>query len=60
MRETTEVLKGKAKEDLESLKQPEKTSLYKSIFRVKHDDSSRSRAAWACSLTSSCTCTLPK
>ena len=44
VRETTEVLKAKAKEDLESLKQPEKTALYKSIFRVKHDESSRSRA----------------
>ena len=44
VRETTEVLKGKAKEDLEGLKQPEKTTLYKSIFRVKHDESSRSRA----------------
>jgi quinol-cytochrome oxidoreductase complex cytochrome b subunit len=44
MRETTEVLKGKAKEDLEGLKQPEKTTLYKSIFRVKHDESPRSRA----------------
>ena len=44
MRETTEVLKAKAKEDLESLKQPEKTALFKSIFRVKHDDSSRNRA----------------
>jgi quinol-cytochrome oxidoreductase complex cytochrome b subunit len=44
VRETTEVLKGKAKEDLESLKQPQKTALYKSIFRVKHDDTPRSRA----------------
>src|SRR5208337_1021040 len=44
VRETTEVLRGKAKEELETLKQPEKTTLYKSIFRVKHDDSSRSRA----------------
>jgi quinol-cytochrome oxidoreductase complex cytochrome b subunit len=44
VRETAEVLKGKAKEDLESLKTPEKTALFKSIFRVKHDDSSRNRA----------------
>jgi len=44
VRETTEVLKGKAKDDIESLKQPQKTALFKSIFRVKHDESSRSRA----------------
>jgi quinol-cytochrome oxidoreductase complex cytochrome b subunit len=38
------VLREKAKEDLESLKKPTKTQLYKSIFRVKHDESERSRA----------------
>ena len=38
------VLREKAKEDLESLKKPAKTQLYKSIFRVKHDESERSRA----------------
>ena len=38
------VLREKAKEDLESLKKPTKTQLYKSMFRVKHDDSDRSRA----------------
>ncbi len=38
------VLREKAKEDLESLKKPTKTQLYKSMFRVKHDDSERSRA----------------
>lgn len=44
VRETTEVLKSKAIQDLESLKRPEKTAVFKSIFRVKHDESSRSRA----------------
>src|SRR5579864_4961539 len=44
MREGTKVLKEKAKEELENLKKPEKTPLYKSMFRVKHDDSERSRA----------------
>ncbi len=34
----------KAKEDFEALKKPEKTPLYKSMFRVKHDESERSRA----------------
>ncbi|MFZ0959309.1 MAG: cytochrome b N-terminal domain-containing protein [Terriglobia bacterium] len=38
------VLREKAKEDLASLKKPTKTQLYKSIFRVKHDESERSRA----------------
>jgi cytochrome b6 len=38
------VLREKAKEDLESLKKPTKTQLYKSMFRVKHDESERSRA----------------
>jgi len=44
VRAETKVLTEKAKEDLESLKKPEKTQLYKSIFRVKHDESERSRA----------------
>jgi quinol-cytochrome oxidoreductase complex cytochrome b subunit len=44
-RENAKALKGRAREELETtLKQPEKTQLYKSIFRVKHDDSERSRA----------------
>jgi quinol-cytochrome oxidoreductase complex cytochrome b subunit len=43
--EGTRVLKEKVKQDVvEPLKKPEKTQLYKSIFRVKHDDSQRSRA----------------
>ncbi len=45
LRETVKELAEKAKKDvLEPLKAPQKTSLYKSIFRVKHDESERSRA----------------
>jgi len=44
VREETKVLTEKVKEDLETLKKPEKTQLFKSIFRVKHDESERSRA----------------
>ena len=44
LKEQTQVLKEKVKEEVESLKRPEKTQLYKSMFRVKHDDSDRSRA----------------
>ena len=44
VQEDVKVLREKAKEDLESLKKPTKTQLYKSMFRVKHDDSDRSRA----------------
>ncbi len=44
VREGTKALKEKAKEDVESLKRPQKTQLFKSIFRVKHDDTERSRA----------------
>ncbi len=44
VREEVKVLKEKATEDIKSLKDPEKTQLYKSIFRVKHDDKPRSRA----------------
>ncbi|MGO8733459.1 MAG: cytochrome b N-terminal domain-containing protein [Terriglobia bacterium] len=44
VQEDVKVLKEKAKEDLETLKKPKKTQLYKSIFRVKHDETERSRA----------------
>jgi len=44
VREETKVLTEKVKEDLETLKKPEKTQLFKSIFRVRHDESERSRA----------------
>jgi quinol-cytochrome oxidoreductase complex cytochrome b subunit len=40
----TELVKEKGKEELESLKEPEKTQLYRSIFRVKHEPTPRSRA----------------
>jgi quinol-cytochrome oxidoreductase complex cytochrome b subunit len=44
IREDVNFLKEKAKEALETLKKPKRTQLYKSIFRVKHDESERSRA----------------
>jgi len=44
VREEVQVLKEKAVEDARILKEPEKTQLYKSIFRVKHDEKPRSRA----------------
>jgi quinol-cytochrome oxidoreductase complex cytochrome b subunit len=44
LREGTKALKEKVKEEVESLKKPEKTQLYKSMFRVKHDDTERGRA----------------
>ncbi len=44
VREGARVLKEKVKAEVENLKKPEKTQLYKSVFRVKHDDSERSRA----------------
>ena len=44
VRDEIKVLKDKALNEVESLKKPEKTQLYKSIFRVKHDDKPRSRA----------------
>jgi quinol-cytochrome oxidoreductase complex cytochrome b subunit len=37
-------LKEKSKEELEALKEPEKTQIFRSIFRVKHDDQPRNRA----------------
>ncbi len=44
VRQGTRVLKEKVKAEVENLKKPERTQLYKSIFRVKHDDTERSRA----------------
>ncbi len=44
LRAGTQVLREKAKEVQENLRRPQKTQLFKSIFRVKHDDSERSRA----------------
>ena len=43
-RELGEVLKVKAKEQAEELKKPEETQLYRSIFRIKHDEEPRNRA----------------
>ncbi len=37
-------LRPKVEEQVEGLKRPEKTQVFKSIFRVKHDDSERARA----------------
>jgi len=44
VRQEVKVLKEKAVEDVKALKEPDKTQLYKSIFRVKHDEKPRSRA----------------
>ena len=40
----SEYVKEKGKEEIEGLKDPEKTQLYRSIFRVKHDDTPRNRS----------------
>lgn len=49
IKEDVDMLKAKAskenvKEELEGLKQPTRTQLYKSIFRVKHEPTPRSRS----------------
>src|SRR6202166_3946221 len=38
------LVKEKGKAELEALKEPEKTQLFRSIFRVKHEDTPRSRS----------------
>ena len=43
-RELGEVLKVKTKEQIEELKKPEETQLYRSMFRIKHDEEPRNRA----------------
>jgi cytochrome b6 len=43
-KELGEVLKVKTQEQLEELKKPKETQLYRSIFRIKHDDEPRNRA----------------
>lgn len=43
-RELGETLKVKAREQAEELKKPEETQLYRSIFRIKHNDEPRNRA----------------
>ncbi len=42
--EARKVVEGKAREEIAALKEPEKTQLYRSIFRVKHDEEPRNRA----------------
>jgi hypothetical protein len=37
-------IEEKGKQQVEELKQPEKTQLYRSMFRVKHDEEPRNRA----------------
>jgi cytochrome b6 len=44
IRESINALRPKVEEQVETLKRPEKTQVFKSMFRVKHDDSERSRA----------------
>ncbi len=39
-----ETIKEKGKEEIEGLKEPEKTQVFRSIFRVKHDETPRNRA----------------
>jgi cytochrome b6 len=39
-----EAVKEKARQQLEELKDPESTQLYRAIFRIKHDDDPRNRA----------------
>ena len=42
--EESKVVREKALEEIKALKQPEKTDLWKSVLRVKHDETPRSRA----------------
>ena len=39
-----ETIKEKGKEEIEGLKEPEKSQVFRSIFRVKHDETPRNRA----------------
>jgi quinol-cytochrome oxidoreductase complex cytochrome b subunit len=39
-----ETVKEKSKDEIASLKEPQKTQLFRSIFRVKHDEEPRNRA----------------
>jgi cytochrome b6 len=43
-RELGDVLKTKTQEQIEELKKPQETQLYRSIFRIKHDEEPRNRA----------------
>ncbi|HTQ57677.1 MAG TPA: cytochrome b N-terminal domain-containing protein, partial [Bryobacteraceae bacterium] len=42
--EGSKVVRDRALEEVKALKQPEKTDLWKSVLRVKHDETPRSRA----------------
>ena len=42
--EESKVVRDRAVEEMKALKQPEKTDVFKSILRVKHDETPRSRA----------------
>ena len=42
--EARKVVEEKARQEIAALKEPEKTQLYHSIFRVKHDEEPRNRA----------------
>src|SRR6266576_7303698 len=42
--EESKIVRARAVEELKALKQPEKTDVFKSILRVKHDETPRSRA----------------
>src|SRR5215831_5006351 len=42
--EESKVVRDRALEEMKALKQPEKTDVWKSILRVKHDETPRSRA----------------
>ena len=44
LKQELEPFKEKFQQDLKGLKQPEKTQLFKSMFRVKHDETPRSRS----------------
>jgi len=44
LRQGTKALRERAKKEAEEYKNPAKTQLFRSMFRVKHDDSERSRA----------------
>ena len=43
-REFGEIVKTKTQEQVEELKKPQETQLYRSIFRIKHDEEPRNRA----------------
>ncbi len=43
-KEGARALKEKVQEEAAALKEPEKTQLFRSIFRVKHDDQPRNRS----------------